>query len=104
VGAVVAGAASGYYFSSAAKDHKPVLEVTDKLPDKEDRRTVFDQLAPKYDKLLWFPEMMSGINFKRHKLLFNVKGDVLEIAAGTGMQRMQSIYLSISISNIYICV
>jgi ubiquinone/menaquinone biosynthesis C-methylase UbiE len=44
----------------------------------------FDELAQVYDSRLWMDEMVMGLHVLRWWLVRSAKGDVLEIASGTG--------------------
>ncbi|MBI4249074.1 MAG: methyltransferase domain-containing protein [Elusimicrobia bacterium] len=52
--------------------------------NKEEIRRKYDALASWYDLLVSVPENMAGAGRLRRKLAARARGDVLEIAAGTG--------------------
>eukprot|EP00929_Paragymnodinium_shiwhaense_P034441 TRINITY_DN18741_c0_g1_i1.p1 TRINITY_DN18741_c0_g1~~TRINITY_DN18741_c0_g1_i1.p1 ORF type:complete len:252 (-),score=77.08 TRINITY_DN18741_c0_g1_i1:170-925(-) len=54
------------------------------LPSERARRDTFDGLAKKWDETVRFDEFMTGIGRLRRKLGQRAKGDVLEVAIGSG--------------------
>ncbi len=54
------------------------------FPSEADRHSIFSNLALRYDGVVRWTELTSGINRWRKKLLVNAFGDVLELGVGTG--------------------
>ncbi|KAI7829381.1 S-adenosyl-L-methionine-dependent methyltransferase [Gamsiella multidivaricata] len=71
------------FFPSGAKTD-PNAKDTDMLPSESVRRSIFDTLAPGYDKEVGLHEYLLGIQRRRKRLLQQATGRVLEIASGTG--------------------
>ncbi|KAK9766280.1 hypothetical protein K7432_004741 [Basidiobolus ranarum] len=76
-----------YLSFSYFKLSKP--EEEKKLPLKEKDSTssfnsTYDHIADTYDKKIGFDETLMGLGLLRRWLIKNVKGDVLEVSAGTG--------------------
>mmetsp|Transcript_4071 Transcript_4071/g.11392 ORF Transcript_4071/g.11392 Transcript_4071/m.11392 type:complete len:263 (-) Transcript_4071:830-1618(-) len=82
--AVAMGAGYAYGQFRQKVDTSNVVITAERPVTKETRKRLFDMLSGKYDQLIYFDEMMMGIEHKRFKLLYDVNGIVLETAAGTG--------------------
>jgi len=54
------------------------------LPSERARRDTFDALAKKWDQLVRFDEWTTGIRRLRRRLVLQARGDVLEVAVGSG--------------------
>jgi len=53
-------------------------------PTERERRETFEKLAPKWDSTVRFDEMVAGIGRWRSRLVQRARGDVLEVAVGSG--------------------
>ena len=54
------------------------------FPSEQERKTLFSDLAPKWDATVRWDEFTSGISRWRRQLAERARGDVLEVAIGTG--------------------
>ena len=54
------------------------------FPTESDRKQLFSSLAPKWDSTVRWDELTSGITRWRRQLALRARGDVLEVAIGTG--------------------
>ncbi|KAF9994724.1 hypothetical protein BGZ65_009644 [Modicella reniformis] len=59
-------------------------DASTRFPTESTRRSIFDNLAPSYDKNVGVLEYVLGIQRRRKRLLKQARGRVLEIASGTG--------------------
>ncbi|KAL9646423.1 hypothetical protein ABK040_006421 [Willaertia magna] len=50
----------------------------------QETSSIYNKISPSYDKKVEFDEWLTGVDKLRKKLMLNVYGDVLEIAAGSG--------------------
>lgn len=83
-GAAVYGAAAYLVYSVAAKaDPEDEWERRQVVPKKKSRE-VFDRLAKGYDRSAAREEYVMGMGKLRRRLVAQARGDVLEVAAGTG--------------------
>ena len=54
------------------------------LPDSSSRIATYEKLAPTYDAKIHLDETVMGMSLLRRFLIGNAKGEVLEVATGTG--------------------
>lgn len=75
----------GYVVSQAQKPPKQTTTRDPELPDQAHRLQTYDALAPSYDQKVGWDETVMGLSILRRMLVGgHAKGDVLEVAVGTG--------------------
>eukprot|EP00742_Colponemidia_sp_Colp-10_P009558 GILJ01010435.1.p1 GENE.GILJ01010435.1~~GILJ01010435.1.p1 ORF type:complete len:249 (-),score=22.95 GILJ01010435.1:44-790(-) len=85
---IISGAASvyatGLFAAYQWQQHRKPEPVLQALPNEVERRQIIDSLANKYDKIIKWDEILLGIPLRRRTLMRIARGDVLEVAVGTG--------------------
>lgn len=85
--------AGGYWWALSTREEEAKRALGEKAEDAQgrprqfteaERLAVFKEGAPKYDKEIGTDETVMGLNLLRRWLLSKAKGDVLEVAGGTG--------------------
>ena len=52
---------------------------------KDNLQAAYDEMAPTYNRQLWFDQHLLGVKRLRRQLMSQATGDVLEVACGTGL-------------------
>uniref|UniRef100_A0A0G4F9L0 Methyltransferase type 11 domain-containing protein n=1 Tax=Chromera velia CCMP2878 TaxID=1169474 RepID=A0A0G4F9L0_9ALVE len=73
--------AGGFYLGYASLLRKSNKESP---PTEKERRDTFDKLATVYDNVVYVDEAFNGVQGWRRRLIQKARGDVLEVAIGTG--------------------
>lgn len=66
------------------KERRALLGPTVRKLNEAERLAVFKSGASSYDKEIGTDETVMGLNLLRRWMLYKAKGDVLEVAGGTG--------------------
>lgn len=84
VGIVVAGAGASCVVAFAATRLLATPVAPKPCPSERCRRDTFDAAAKKWDETVRFDEFITGIGRQRKRLAQHARGDVLEVAIGSG--------------------
>jgi ubiquinone/menaquinone biosynthesis C-methylase UbiE len=52
---------------------------------KDNLQAAYDEMAPTYNRQLWFDQHLLGVKRLRQQLMSQATGDVLDVACGTGL-------------------